>query len=176
MLTTVQDEGLELGRRLCDAAQSYYGPVRVSRLPALAQYREAEPAQVARIAHHDWQPSTAAHAQAHPLVRRWYLVIGDRRRQGVAPGRARRGQKCREAQVANGAHPCEHHEGLGEVVDRPGWVKIQRERVDVRRVLEQGHDARIQGFVYRFVVPAFGDVYCVPADDVDGTYRLCVAR
>ena len=125
-----QNKSLQFCRRLRDAAQSH-GPVCVPRAPGLIHHRKPEPAQVPRILHHYRQPSTATHSQAYPLVRRRCL---DRNtfQQGVV---VRWGKKRREAQVADGACPCERCEGLEEAVGHFGQVQVQGEPVDLRRVL-----------------------------------------
>jgi hypothetical protein len=53
-----------------------------------------------------------------------------------------------------------------------GHVEIQGEKVDVRCVLEYGHNAPVQRFEHYVVVAAVGDVGGVPTDDTDGAHRL----
>jgi len=53
------------------------------------------------------------------------------------------GQECHKAQIANNPQERERREGLGEIVYRPSQVEVQGERVYVRCVLEQDHDALV---------------------------------
>src|SRR5712671_281719 len=127
------------------------------------------------VAHHNRQPSPA-----HQLrYTRWYFwgfLFRDGLEQMVAHSQEPCDQECHEAQIANSPQGRERRDGLGEIVYCPSQVDVQGERVYVRCVLEQAHDALVGSLVYCFMVTAFGDVCRGTANNAQRAQRLRIVR